>query len=110
MIEDGLGDRRETFPLTAYVVAGTQAERQHTNNLIVMKMHNLYGTNQGTKKKEDTKKEDEDSEDDSDSESDADDENQPELETAVIKHQGCVNRVRVRRKFMCCVTGSSHHC
>ena len=70
-----------------YMVAGTQAERAHVNNVIVMKMSNLTKTNKDDKSKDD------DSEDD-DSE-DEDDDDKPELETAMIKHTGGVNRIRV---------------
>lgn len=31
IIHDDLGDSRETFPLTGYIVAGTQAARTHVN-------------------------------------------------------------------------------
>lgn len=72
VIEDDLGDSREDFPLTCYVVAGTQAERAHTNDVIVLKMSNLCKTDE------------EDSDDDSDEEG----ENLPELEAATIRHTG----------------------
>ncbi|ELT91552.1 hypothetical protein CAPTEDRAFT_155831 [Capitella teleta] len=89
VIEDNLGDKREEFPLTAYIIAGTQAEKSHTNNLIVMKMSNLHKNN---------KKKDDDDDDDDESDSDDDEEmEKPELQTAPIKHQGCVNRVRATK-------------
>ena len=69
-----------------YMVAGTQAERAHVNNVIVMKMSNLTKTNKDDKSKDDS--EDDDSEDE-------DDDDKPELETAMIKHTGGVNRIRV---------------
>lgn len=31
VVEDKLGNNRETFPLTSYIVAGTQAARAHVN-------------------------------------------------------------------------------
>lgn len=31
ILRDDLGDSRETFPLTGYIVAGTQAARAHVN-------------------------------------------------------------------------------
>lgn len=37
VIPDNLGTDRK-FPLTAYVVAGTQAQRSHANNVVVMKV------------------------------------------------------------------------
>ncbi|XP_060599156.1 glutamate-rich WD repeat-containing protein 1-like [Ruditapes philippinarum] len=86
VIQDRLGDSREEFPLTCYIVAGTQAQRGKSNHVIVMKMSELKRTN---KPKED------DEEDDDDESSESDDEDQPELETAVINHPtGSVNRIR----------------
>lgn len=85
MIQDPLGDNRQEFPLTLYVVAGTQAERSNANNVIVMKMSNLKKT------KEDDDKEESESE----SEEEMEDE-KPELETAMMKHNGGVNRIRVQ--------------
>jgi hypothetical protein len=38
IIRDNLGEKRELHPLCAYVVAGTQAARTHTNNVLVMKV------------------------------------------------------------------------
>ena len=90
---DDLGDRRETYPLTCYMVAGTQSERGKTNHVIVMKMSNLYRTSKPDKEKGST---DDDNEDESSSESEDEDE-KPDLETAVLTHSsGCVNRIRVK--------------
>ncbi|XP_076650680.1 WD repeat-containing protein 1 l(2)09851 [Halictus rubicundus] len=82
VILDDLGNNREDYPLTMYLVAGTQAARAHVNNLLVMKMRNLHRTN-------------EDSDDElEDDESDGDDSKSPVMSVAPIKHQGCINRVR----------------
>ncbi|XP_043525298.1 glutamate-rich WD repeat-containing protein 1 isoform X2 [Frieseomelitta varia] len=86
IILDDLGNNREDYPLSIYLVAGTQAAKTHVNNLLVMKMKNLY-----------------DIKDDSDDDSDDDelnseiDMNTPVMSVAPIKHQGCVNRVRYMR-------------
>ncbi|XP_036330567.1 glutamate-rich WD repeat-containing protein 1-like [Rhagoletis pomonella] len=93
VVPDELGDGRENFPLTAYMVAGTQAARTHVNNLIVMKMHNLHKTQET---EEDDDDEDE-LEDDQDDVADADERKKPQMTCALIKHQGCVNRVRAHR-------------
>lgn len=83
ILPDTLGDKREEFPHTVYVACGTQAERAHANNVIVMKMSNLQ-KNKGT------------NEDDDDSDEDSEDEDEkPELDTAMLKHNGGVNRLRV---------------
>ena len=83
IIPDGLGNDRTDFPLTTYLIAGTQAAHSFTNRLIVMKMSNM----QKTQPHEDT----DDEEDDDDEEQ----ETKPDLDCAIIHHQGAVNRVRV---------------
>ncbi|XP_033631218.1 glutamate-rich WD repeat-containing protein 1-like [Asterias rubens] len=85
ILRDTLGDDRKSYPHTAFTVAGTQAEKAHLNNLIVMKMSNLNRTRQKAS----------DDEDSSDSDSDSEDEDEkPELETAMLKHLGAINRIR----------------
>ncbi|CAH1179552.1 unnamed protein product [Phaedon cochleariae] len=79
IIKDGLGDNRESYPMTAFIVAGTQAPQAHTNHVIVMKLSNLHKTN-NEPENEDSDEEDSD--------------NNPKMAGALIKHQGCVNRVR----------------
>lgn len=81
IIRDSLGDNRETFPLTTYLVAGTQAAQSHINNIIVMKLSNLHKT--GKDDEEDSSDEDEE------------DLKSPKMTGALVKHQGCVNRIRV---------------
>ncbi|KAJ8670797.1 hypothetical protein QAD02_002056 [Eretmocerus hayati] len=83
VLKDDLGPSRENYPMTMYLIAGTQAPRAHVNSLLVMKMTNLYGTKQ--------KNGSDDESSDSDEE---DDEKTPVMSTATIKHQGCVNRIR----------------
>lgn len=83
IIPDDLGNSRTDFPHTCYAVAGTQAETNAQNSVIVMKLSNLKRT----------LKEEKDEESDSESESD-DEDDQPELESAAIDHNGCVNRIR----------------
>lgn len=92
IVPDTLGDSRETFPLTCYCVSGTQSEHGHLNHVIVMKMENLHQTSKA-KNESDENKEDSDEEQDEDGEEDEDE--KPELETALIKHSGSVNRIRV---------------
>lgn len=84
VVPDSLGDDRETYPLSAYIVAGTQAQQVHVNNIIVMKLSNLHKTT----------REGEDDEDESDDE-DEDEDQKPKMAGALMKHQGCVNRIRV---------------
>jgi len=44
IIADKLGAGREEFPLTCYLVGGTQASRAQANSVIVMKLTNLCKT------------------------------------------------------------------
>lgn len=79
---DALGENRSDYPMTAYVVAGSQAEPSKPNHLMLMKMSGMDRTKQ---KAED---------DESDSDSDEDDEETAEMCMARVKHTGAVNRVR----------------
>lgn len=88
VIADDLGQNRSQYPHTCFLVSGTQAESTHGNHIIVMKMSNLKKT----------LKDKENSEDESDEDSDSDDEEErPELEAAMIRHSGCVNRIRATK-------------
>lgn len=88
IIPDKLGDSREdSYPMTSYVIGGTQSERTHVNNLVVMKLSNMRKNKYGPGTKEDS---------DSELSEEEDDEDKPELETALIPHRGCVNRVKVK--------------
>lgn len=102
IIKDDLGDDRNTYPLSAYAVAGTQSSRVHTNSVIVMKMSNLHKTQ---KLRND---DDDDDDDDEESSDDEEEEKKPTLDCALIKHQGCVNRVRVAQvnQSVLCATWS----
>uniref|UniRef100_A0A1A9WWK2 Glutamate-rich WD repeat-containing protein 1 n=1 Tax=Glossina brevipalpis TaxID=37001 RepID=A0A1A9WWK2_9MUSC len=95
IIPDELGEEREHYPLTAYIIAGTQAARTHVNNLIVMKMHNLHKTQE--KAEDEEEDDDEELEDDEDDVVDREELKKPQMSCALIKHHGCVNRVRTRR-------------
>lgn len=44
VLRDNLGDERQRYPATAYVVAGTQAEAGTNNEVSVFKMSSLYRT------------------------------------------------------------------
>lgn len=83
IIKDSLGETRETYPQTAYIVAGTQAPQSHVSHIIVMKLSNLHKTNN------------EADEDENDSDEEDDQDKHPKMHGALMKHQGCVNRIRV---------------
>lgn len=40
-IDDGLGDKRNDYPMSCFIVAGTQAEKIRDNGIIVLKLENL---------------------------------------------------------------------
>ncbi|OBZ78959.1 Ribosome assembly protein rrb1 [Grifola frondosa] len=84
VLRDNLGDERQRFPTTAYVVAGTQADVAKNNEISVYKMSSL----QRTQKESD----DSDEEDDDDEALDED----PILESRSIPHLGGVNRIRAQ--------------
>ena len=96
IINDNLGSDRSSFPLTAYAVAGTQAEQTNKNILLVMKMSNLHKTQKAPKKDSDS----DDSSDDDDEEEDLD--KKPQMEVASVMHSGGVNRIR------CTKLGDTH--
>ncbi|KAI8897918.1 WD40-repeat-containing domain protein [Globomyces pollinis-pini] len=81
ILQDKLGSGRINFPLSSYIVAGSQADEFSKNKVYVMKMSSLHKT-----------KHDED-EDGSDDEDDEDED--PVLEYKLISHEGGVNRIRV---------------
>ena len=85
-----MGDKRETFPLTCYFVAGTQAAAGTPNEVIVVKLSNMKG--------EKTKVNKEENLDDNDIDSSPGEEEEyvcPTFQSSHFFHQGCVNRIRV---------------
>ncbi|KAJ2365613.1 Ribosome assembly protein rrb1 [Coemansia sp. RSA 2611] len=82
-VPDSLGSSRSAFPHTMYAVAGTQAERAHQNQVLLLKWSQLHRTIH----------DDVDDEDKDDDVNDLDED--PILETKTLRHQGGVNRVRV---------------
>jgi len=84
IMRDDLGAQRTGYPMTAYVVAGTQAERQADNRIYVMKWSHLYRTSKDGAEEEDDESSDEES----------DDEHEALLESKAVPHPGGVNRIR----------------
>jgi ribosome assembly protein RRB1 len=80
ILADKLGSTRSSFPMTTYMVTGSQADTVKNNSLYVMKLSQLHRT-----------KHDNDDSDDSDDDLDED----PILEFKRIPHDGGVNRIRV---------------
>uniref|UniRef100_A0A1B6H2A8 Glutamate-rich WD repeat-containing protein 1 n=1 Tax=Cuerna arida TaxID=1464854 RepID=A0A1B6H2A8_9HEMI len=90
IIKDNFGSKREEFPLTAYLVAGTQSDRPNNNSVIVMKLSNMHKT---LKQEDEESSESEEEEDDEEGESGGEGK-KPKMESVLIKHHGCVNRIR----------------
>ncbi|KAI9003573.1 WD40-repeat-containing domain protein [Gaertneriomyces semiglobifer] len=81
VLRDNLGQNRSAFPMTTYVVSGSQADKAKDNKLYVMKLSQMSRT----KQYDDDEVEDDDDDVDED----------PILENKIIPHQGGVNRIRV---------------
>lgn len=87
VMRDALGAQRTTYPMTAYVVTGSQAARAEDNRIYVMKWSKLYKTAKDGR-------EDEDDDDEDEEEEEEDDEHEALLESKGVPHPGGVNRVR----------------
>ncbi|KAG5644595.1 hypothetical protein DXG03_008073 [Asterophora parasitica] len=86
VLRDNLGDERQRYPATAYVVTGTQADSAKNNEIHVYKMSSLHRTQK-------------DSDDSDDSDEDDDDDHldeDPIVEYKSIPHLGGVNRIRAQ--------------
>ena len=83
VIRDRLGQNRTKFPMSMYMVAGTQSGQPGKDKLMVMKVSDLHRTENDNKDLSD---------DDDDDDDDLDDD--PILEHRSVKHKGGVNRVR----------------
>ncbi|KAK9502777.1 hypothetical protein O3M35_011485 [Rhynocoris fuscipes] len=92
VVPDGDGNNRTEFPLTTYLVAGTQAESRNGNSIIVMRVSNMLKTY-----KEESESESSDESESSSSSSSSEElslSKLPKMDTALIRHQGTVNRIR----------------
>ncbi|CAL8360002.1 unnamed protein product [Arctogadus glacialis] len=86
VLQDGDGDSRDQYPLSMLLCAGTQASTALSNRLLIMRMHNLHGT----------EKEGESSDEESEEEDEEEDEDKkPQMELGLMSHYGGTNRVRV---------------
>lgn len=47
VLQDNLGDERQRYPATAYLVAGTQADVAKNNEVVVYKLSSLHRTRKG---------------------------------------------------------------
>ncbi|KAK6531251.1 ribosome biosynthesis protein rrb1 [Arthrobotrys megalospora] len=83
VLQDSLGDNRQTYPATVFLVTGTQASKPRENEITVMKLSGLSRM-----------KQDPEDSDDEDSDSDADEDSDPILESRHIPLTTTTNRIR----------------
>lgn len=86
-LKDDLGDTRHRFPLTMFMVTGSQADRADKNKITLLKVSDLNKTHV----KAESDDENSDEEEDDDDEGLDDD---PTIEHMNINHHGGVNRIR----------------
>ncbi|KAJ7631190.1 WD40-repeat-containing domain protein [Roridomyces roridus] len=87
VLRDNLGDQRQRYPATSYLVAGTQADTPKNNEVVVYKLSSLHRTQKDG--------DNSDSEDENDEEDENLDED-PIVEYRSIPHLGGVNRIRAQ--------------
>ena len=90
---DDLGEQRTKFPMTAYAIAGTQADDASHDRIICAKLSQLAKT----KHDEDSESDDDDDDDDADLD--------PMVEVQMVPHEGSVNRLKLMPQ-----PDSSHIC
>ncbi|BFZ17528.1 hypothetical protein BsWGS_20567 [Bradybaena similaris] len=93
VLRDGLGEKREAFPHTAYILSGTQTEAGYFNYILPMKMCNLHKTQKEEKTEDDSESDSSDDEDD-DEEAHGPESKNSVLHQTMIKHNGCVNKIK----------------
>ena len=94
VIPDNLGENRQRFPHSMYMIAGSQADKESNNKMTILKLSDLAKTQ--IKSSDDS--DDDDDDDDDDGEDDAVDV-EPCLEHINIAHKGGINRVRCMPSF-----------
>ncbi|KAJ1605029.1 WD repeat protein, partial [Cryptosporidium canis] len=92
VLPDKLGDNRTQFPHTCYVVAGTQANNEDDNHILLMKWSRLHKTR---KDRDDNDNSDSDFSDSDDSDDDNYADEDPIVNVEAIPHKGTINRIRV---------------
>ncbi|KAL7080657.1 hypothetical protein ACQ4LE_000189 [Meloidogyne hapla] len=111
VIPDSLGVNRQSYPMTAWIVTGTQADKLHSNQLLVMRLSNMHANKSALKAKENESKNDDgessSSSDESTDEEDEEDEanivnnrpgkKEPKMHASLISHHGGVNRIKFQR-------------
>eukprot|EP01040_Poterioochromonas_malhamensis_P005972 gene5972-6419_t len=89
VVRDSLGENRQRFPLSMYLVTGSQADRPEENKITLLQLKDLYKTyEQDDSDEESNEDEYEESEDDENLDED------PSIEHVNVNHYGGVNRIR----------------
>ena len=86
ILKDNLGDNRQRFPMSMYIVTGSQADKGDKNKITLLKLSDLRKTQ--------VKDEDDEDDEDEDDDDDDDDDEDPTLEHVNVAHPGGVNRIR----------------
>lgn len=116
IIQDNEGSNRTKYPLTMYVVCGSQADERNKNQLYILKISNVCRTKHDVGS-DDESDDDEfigDAGDSGDDEDDWQDEvngGEPLVDVRTIKHHGTANRVRCSShgKQLCAVWSDAGH-
>lgn len=80
VISDDMNRENGQFPATAFIVGGTMSQSSK-DHIIVLKLSNMHNSEGGE-------------EEDDDEETEEDPAKKPVLSAAMVKHPGCVNRIR----------------
>ncbi|CAK5077679.1 unnamed protein product [Meloidogyne enterolobii] len=111
VIPDSLGVNRQSFPMTSWIVTGTQADKSHSNQLMVMRLSNMHANKSALKSKakesnnddgessssSDDSSEDEDEEDEANLVNDRPGKKEPRMHASLVSHHGGVNRIKFQR-------------
>ncbi|KAJ7161343.1 WD40-repeat-containing domain protein [Mycena crocata] len=88
VLRDNLGDERQRYPATSYLVTGTQAHVATDNEVVVYKLSSLHRTQKDG--------DDSDSEDENDDDDDENLDEDPIVEYRSVPHVGGINRIRAQ--------------
>ena len=93
IIRDVGSDERTAFPMSGYLVTGTQADQRNKNQLLLLRCTNLHKTQERADDDSDSESEDEEDDDDK-GDVEAEGRRNPRHYCIAIPHDGGVNRIR----------------
>uniref|UniRef100_A0AC34QEX1 Histone-binding protein RBBP4 N-terminal domain-containing protein n=1 Tax=Panagrolaimus sp. JU765 TaxID=591449 RepID=A0AC34QEX1_9BILA len=103
IINDDDGDNRTTYPLSTYLVAGSQCDERRKNELYILRCSNLHGIEKEEEKESDEEDSSSDEDEDDTTNKKKEGPKDPILHSATIEHAGNVNRIRAARLGVSCV-------